>query len=89
MAMTNIQTAVNSGNNLNYRTYHESNLFVRAAEAKCPIVVANAFSPPEINARSGVVGSEFKYLDELPRDHEVIQTVEFVPARRPGPGAGA
>jgi predicted amidohydrolase len=74
--------AVNSGSNLDYQGYHESNLLVRAAEAKCPIVIANAYTPPEINARSGVVGTGFKYLKALPRDREIIQTVEFVPARR-------
>ena len=74
--------AVNSCSNPAYQTYHESNLLVRAAEAKCPIVIANAYSPPAINARSGVVGTNFKYLAELPSDREIIQTVEFVPARR-------
>jgi predicted amidohydrolase len=74
--------AVNSGSNLDYQTYHESNLIVRAAEAKCPIVIVNAYSPPQINARSGVVGTGFKYLEVLPFDREIIQTVEFIPARR-------
>lgn len=73
--------AVNSGNNLDYRTYHESNLAVRAAEAKCPIVTVNAYSPPEINARSGVVGPGFRYLAALPRDRELVRTIEFVPAQ--------
>ena len=74
--------AVNSGSNLNYRAYHESNLMVRAAEAKCPIVVVNAFAAPEVNAGSGVVGTEFRYLEELPRDREIIRTLEFIPAVR-------
>jgi len=74
--------AVNSGSNLDYQTYHESNLLVRAAEAKCPIVIVNAYTPPAINARSGVVGIGFKYLETLPPDREIIQTVEFVPAAR-------
>lgn len=74
--------AVNSGNNLKYRSYHESNLFTRAAEAKCPIVVVNAFEKPEINATSGVVGTNFEYLSSLPRNHETVQTVEFSPALR-------
>ena len=55
---------------------------VRAAEAKCPIVVVNAFSAPEVNAGSGVVGTEFRYLEEMPRDREIIRTLEFIPAVR-------
>jgi predicted amidohydrolase len=74
--------AVNSGNDLKYRSYHESNLFTRAAEAKCPIVVVNAFETPEINATSGVVGTNFEYLSSLPRNRETVQTVEFSPTLR-------
>jgi len=74
--------AANSGTELKYRSYHESNLFTRAAEAKCPIVVVNAFETPEINATSGVVGTNFEYLSSLPRNHETVQTVEFSPANR-------
>lgn len=74
--------SVNSGSNQNYRAYHESNHLMRAAEAGCPIVTVNAYAPPEINARSGVIGTGFKYLDQLADDREVIRTVEFIPARR-------
>jgi predicted amidohydrolase len=74
--------AANSGTELKYRPYHESNLFTRAAEAKCPIVVVNAFEKPEINATSGVVGTNFEYLSSLPRDRATVQTVEFIPANR-------
>jgi predicted amidohydrolase len=74
--------AVNSGSDLKYRSYHESNLFTRAAEAQCPIVVVNAFETSEVNATSGVVGTQFEYLASLPRNREAIQTVEFAPARR-------
>jgi predicted amidohydrolase len=73
---------INSGNGQNYRAYHESNQFVRAVEAKCPIVAVNAFTPPEVNATSGVVGTDFRHLVALPRDRETIQTVEFLPAVR-------
>jgi hypothetical protein len=69
--------AVNSGSDQRFRAYHESNLTVRAAEANCPIVVVNAYSPPAINASSGVVGTQFRYVSSLPRDREMIQTVEF------------
>jgi NAD+ synthase (glutamine-hydrolysing) len=71
-----------SGNDQRYRAYHESNQFVRAVEAKCPIVTVNAFTAPEVNATSGVVGTDFRHLAALPRDREVIQTVEFAPCVR-------
>ena len=71
-----------SGSDQRHRSYHESNHFVRAAEAKCPIVAVNAFTAPEVNATSGVVGTDFKHLVALPRDREAIQTVEFLPAVR-------
>jgi predicted amidohydrolase len=71
-----------SGSDQRHRSYHESNHFVRAAEAKCPIVAVNAFTPPEVNATSGVVGTDFRHLVALPRDREAIQTVEFLPAVR-------
>jgi len=71
-----------SGSDQRHRAYHESNHFVRAVEAKCPIVAVNAFTPPEVNATSGVVGTDFQHLVALPRDREAIQTVEFLPAVR-------
>ena len=73
---------IHSGSGQRHRAYHESNHFVRAAEAKCPIVAVNAFTPPEVNATSGVVGTDFRHLVALPRDREVIQTVEFLPTVR-------
>jgi predicted amidohydrolase len=76
--------AIGSGSDQRYRSYHESNLLVRAAEAACPIVAVNGFKPPEVNATSGVVGTNFSYLDMLPRDREAIKTVEFTPALREG-----
>lgn len=74
--------AVNSGSDQRYRSYHESNQFTRAAEAKCPLVAVNAFEPPEVNDTSGVVGTDFKHLATLPRDSVAIETVEFTPAQR-------
>ncbi len=74
--------AVNSGNNLNLRSYQESNLLIRAWEAKCPIVAVNAFTPPASNITSGVVGTNFRYLELLPRDREAIKTVNFTPVSR-------
>jgi len=71
--------AVNSGADQKFREYHESNLKLRAAEAKCPIVVVNAAREEAINCASGVV-SGFEYLVELPRTGEVIRTVEFTPS---------
>ncbi len=72
--------AVNSGSSQKFREYHESNLKIRSAEAKCPIVVVNAAHDEPINCASGVV-SDFKYVVSLPRKGEVIQTVEFTPRR--------
>lgn len=74
--------AVNSGNNLNLRAYQESNLMVRAWEAKCPIIAVNAFAPPQSNVTSGVVGTKFQYLETLPRDRQLIKTVHFTPVLR-------
>lgn len=74
--------AVNSGSDQRYRSYHESNQFTRAAEAKCPFVAVNAFEPPEISDTSGVVGTDFQHLAALPRDRICIETVEFTPAQR-------
>ena len=71
--------AIGSGSDQRYRQYHESNLLLRAAEAGCPIVAVNSFHSPEINATSGVIGLNFAYLESLPRDREVIQTVSFAP----------
>ena len=69
--------AIHSGRNQKFRAYHESNLFTRAAEAKILIITCNAFRSPEVNATSGVVGTDFEFLTALPRDREAIQTVEF------------
>lgn len=74
--------AVNSGTDLNLRSYQESNLLIRAWEAKCPIVAVDAFTPPLCNVTSGVVGTNFKYLEVLPRDREAIKTVNFTPVYR-------
>jgi predicted amidohydrolase len=73
--------AVNSGSNAKYREYHESNLKVRAAEAKCPIVVVNAAADEPINCASGVVAN-FEYVKSLPARGEAIETVTFTPAVR-------
>jgi len=73
--------AVNSGSNLKYRDYHESNLKVRSAEAKCPIVIVNAAADEPINCASGVV-ADFEYVKALPTKGEVVETVTFQPAVR-------
>jgi predicted amidohydrolase len=71
--------AVNSGTDARFRAYHESNLALRAAEAKCPIVVVNAASATaEINCASGVVGA-YEYARMLPRQGEAVETLEFTP----------
>ena len=75
--------AVSSGGQQKYREYHESNLKLRSAEAKCPIVVVNsAVAKGKVNCASGVVNG-FEYSVILDRKGEAIQTVEFTPARRP------
>jgi predicted amidohydrolase len=71
---------VNSGTDQKYRSFHESNLMLRSAEAKCPIIVVNAAGKKAINCTSGVVDG-FKYLVELPREGEVIRTVKFTPSK--------
>jgi predicted amidohydrolase len=73
--------AVNSGSNARYREYHESNLKVRSAEAKCPIVVVNAAADEPINCASGVV-ADFEYVKALPTRGEVVETVTFQPVVR-------
>ena len=71
--------AVSSGTNIRYRAYHESNLALRSAEARCPIVVVNAASASdELNCASGIV-MPFEYARMLPRKGEVVETVEFTP----------
>jgi predicted amidohydrolase len=75
--------AVNSGSDQRYRQYHEANLKVRSAEAKCPIIVVNAAQDQEVNCASGIVDG-FAYSVELPRQGEVIRTVEFTPAKDDG-----
>ena len=66
---------------LKFREYHESNLKVRSAEAKCPIVVVNAAADQPINCASGVV-ADFEYVKALPTNGEVIETVTFQPVVR-------
>jgi predicted amidohydrolase len=71
--------AVNSGTDIRFRQYHESNLALRAAEARCPFVVVNAASATgELNCTSGVV-TAFEYARTLPRKGEAVETVEFTP----------
>jgi predicted amidohydrolase len=72
--------AVNSGTDQKYRAYHESNQAVRAAEARCPIVVVNAASASgELNCASGVVLPTMERSPSLPRKGEAVETVEFTP----------
>lgn len=73
--------AVNSGSNLKFREYHESNVKVRSAEAKCPIVIVNAAGDEPINCTSGVV-VDFEYVHALPTRGEVVETVTFQPVVR-------
>ena len=71
--------AVSSGTDGRFRAYHESNLALRAAEARCPIVVVNSASASgEINCASGVVVPH-EYARALPRRGEAVETLEFTP----------
>ena len=71
--------SVSSGTDARFRAYHESNLALRAAEARGPIVVVNSASASgELNCASGVV-VPFEYARALPRKGEAIETVEFTP----------
>jgi predicted amidohydrolase len=71
--------SVSSGTDARFRAYHESNLALRAAEARGPIVVVNSASlSGELNCASGVV-VPFEYARALPRKGEAIETVEFTP----------
>jgi len=71
---------VNSGTDQRFCAYHESHLSLCSAEAKCPIVVVNAAHTRPVNCASGIV-SDYKYQVSLPREGEVICTVEFRPAK--------
>jgi predicted amidohydrolase len=73
--------SVFSGSDQRFRGYHENNLFVRAAEAGCCFVVANAATTDEVNCASGVVGPDFAYQASLPRKGDQVATLEFAPAR--------
>jgi predicted amidohydrolase len=77
--------SVNSGTDQKFRAYHESHLSLCSAEAKCPIIVVNAAHRSPINCASGIV-SGFEYAVSLPREGEVIRTVEFKPAKGISPG---
>lgn len=71
--------AVSSGTDGRFREYHESNLALRAAEARCPIVVVNSASiSGDINCASGVV-VPYEYARALPRKGEAVETLEFTP----------
>lgn len=62
--------AVNTGADPRYAAYHEANLLLRAREAGCYIVVANAAAPGPVNAPSGVVGPDGVWLVRAPLDGE-------------------
>jgi predicted amidohydrolase len=69
--------AVSSGSGERYRGYHENNLFVRAAEARCRFVVANSAGREDVNCTSGIVGTEFAYEASLPRRGDQVATLRF------------
>ncbi len=63
--------SADSGTDLRYREYFESNLKLRAWESKCYIFTANAAPDNgELNAPTGVISPEGKILEECPRTGE-------------------
>ncbi|HOZ46212.1 MAG TPA: carbon-nitrogen hydrolase family protein [Candidatus Hydrogenedentes bacterium] len=60
--------AINSGFDQDFTAFHEANLALRARESKVYIVTANAADPERpVNAASGVVSPEGKWLVQCPR----------------------
>jgi predicted amidohydrolase len=74
--------SINSGASQIHRAYHESNLALRAIESKVYIVTANAADPQgEVNAASGVMSPEGKWLAQCPRtgEHVYACDIDVVP----------
>ena len=70
--------SIYSGSAQTYTPYHESNLVLRAMESKIHIVTANAaVSEGPVNAMSGVVSPEGKWLVACPREGEHVYTWEI------------
>ena len=61
---------VDSGTDPSYATYFDSNLRLRAKEAKCPIVVVNAAAEEPLNVPSGIVSTEGEWLVKCPAKGE-------------------
>lgn len=63
--------SINSGSSAIHAPYHESNLALRAIESQLHIFTANAAVPDEpVNAPTGVMSPEGKWLTQVPRQGE-------------------
>ena len=70
--------AIHSGSHPIHIPYHESNLVLRAMESKVFIVTANAADPKgPVNASTGIVSPEGKWLVQLPREGEHTYTYDL------------
>jgi predicted amidohydrolase len=70
--------SLHSGSNANLLPYHESNLALRAAESKVYIFTANAADGKgAVNAATGVVSPEGKWLVHCPREGEHTYTYDL------------
>lgn len=70
----------NSGTDADYRAWHDANLFLRAREAKVPIVTVNAAQANrQINCLSGVVGADGLWAVKADPIGEHLFQFEFQP----------
>lgn len=74
--------SINSGSSAVHIPYHESNLALRAMESKVHIFTANAADPSgPVNAPTGVMSPEGKWLVQCPRqgEHSYVFDYEVEP----------
>lgn len=70
--------SLNTGPDPDYRVWHEENLRLRAREAGCFIVTANACSDDgEVNAPSGVISPDGEWVTLVPRTGEHTYFFDF------------
>lgn len=72
--------SINSGHTQIHTPYHESNLALRAIEGGVYIVTANAATPKgPVNAPTGVISPEGKWLVQCPRtgEHRVTYDIDL------------
>jgi len=70
--------SINSGSNPVYTPYHESNLALRAMESRVHVFTANAADPRgPVNAASGVISPEGRWLVQCPREGEHTYVYDY------------